>query len=97
MLADHDLGSMPGLVSGFGMARGEIVRLRANLKGHGKPKTSHLAPKLPFQRKSPPILEIRHRPILPIGLQIDPDRADHPLAVKPLEDRLVEPQAKKLD
>jgi len=42
------------------------------------------------------LVKIRDRPILPVRLQIDPDRADDPLAVKPLEDRLVEPEAPEI-
>ena len=37
-----------------------------------------------------PLLKMRNPPRLPVGLEIDPREADHPLSIKPLEDRLVE-------
>ena len=39
------------------------------------------------------LLKVGNTPLLPVGLEIDPRRAQDPLAVKVLEDRLVEPQA----
>ena len=38
------------------------------------------------------LLKIRNPSLLPVGLEIDLGRADDPLAIKALEDRLVEPE-----
>jgi hypothetical protein len=60
------------------MARGEIVALRANIKGafRGQYQLSAESPTL--------LLKIRDTPLLPVGLEKDLGRADDPLPVKSL-------------
>jgi hypothetical protein len=76
------------------MTRREIAPLRANVKVRFQGSGVSRIKKNKRYTDSPAFLvKIRNPPLLPVGLQVDLDRADDRFPVKALEDRLVELEA----